>query len=154
MKQKIKLRDLTKEQFERWMKDNCGHAEYVDCVDCPFFFSNCVVDEKKSWLENKDLYSDKFLDIEIEVRDEPLLLTSKEKIYLENVLKPYKDRTIYIKKQTIGKNWAEINLKIGSIIAEKLVDIISLPVFEKDKYYKNLEVNRLYTIEDLELFKE
>ena len=153
MKQKIKLRDLTKEQFERWMKDNCGHAEYVDCVDCPFFFSNCVVDEKKSWLENKDLYSDKFLDIEIEVRDEPLL-TSKEKVYLENVLMPFKDRTIYIKKQTIGKNWAEINLKIGSIIAEKLVDIISLPVFEKDKYYKNLEVNRLYTIEDLKLFKE
>lgn len=157
MKQKIKLRDLTKEQFERWMKDNCGHAEYVDCVDCPFFFSNCVVDEKKSWVKNKDLYSDKFLDqeIEIEVRDnDETLLTTEEKTYLENVLKPYKSRIIYIKKQTIGRNWAEINLKIESIIAERLVDIISLPAFEKDKYYKNLEVNRPYIIEDLELFKE
>ena len=46
MKQKIKLRDLTSEQFERWMKDNCGHAKYVNCTDCSFFFSNCIVDEK------------------------------------------------------------------------------------------------------------
>lgn len=153
MKQKIKLRDLTKEQFEKWRKENCGYGKYVDCVDCPFIFSNCLINGEESWLKNKDLYSDKFLDIEIEVRDESLL-TTKEKTYLENVLRPFKDRIIYIKKQTIGRNWAEINLKIGSIIAEKLVDIISLPVFEKDKYYKNLEVNRLYTIVDLELFKE
>ena len=152
MKQKIKLRDLTSEQFERWMKDNCGHAEYVDCTDCPFFFSNCIVDEKKSWVKNKDLYSDKFLDIEIEVEDE--LLSTEEKTYLENVLKPYKDRIIYIKKQTVGKNWAGINIKLESIIAEKLHDMISLPVFKKDKYYKNLVNNHPYTKEDLELFKE
>ena len=153
MKKKIKLRDLTSEQFERWMKDNCGHAEYVDCTDCPFFFSNCIVDEKKSWVNNKDLYSDKFLDIEIEVADEPLL-TYKEKTYLENVLKPYKDRIIYIRKQTVGRKWAEIIIKLESIIAEKLYDMISLPVFEKDKYYKNMEIDRQYTLKDLELFKE
>lgn len=153
MKKKIKLRDLTSEQFERWMKDNCGHAEYVDCTDCPFFFSNCIVDEKKSWLKNKDLYSDKFLDIEIEV-DVEALLTKKEKEYLENVLKPYKDRIIYIRKQTVGRKWAEIIIKLESIIAEKLYDMISLPVFEKDNYYKNMEIDRQYTLKDLELFKE
>ena len=82
------------------------------------------------------------------------LLTYKEKAYLENILMPYKDRIIYIKKQTIGKNWAGINIKLESIIAENLYDMISLPVFEKDKYYKNLVNNKPYTKEELELFKE
>lgn len=152
MKKKIKLRDLTSEQFERWMKDNCGHNEYVDCVECPFFFSNCIVDEKKSWVNNKDLYSDKFLDIEIEVAE--TLLTTEEKTYLENVLKPFKDRIIDIRKREVGLYWAEINIRLKSIINEKLYDYISLPVFEKDKYYKNLVNNKPYTKEDLELFKE
>lgn len=152
MKKKIKLRDLTSEQFERWMKDNCGHAEYVDCTDCPFFFSNCFVDEKKSWVNNKDLYTDKFLDIEIEVAE--TLLTTEEKTYLENVLKPFKDRIIDIRKREVGLYWAEINIRLKSIINEKLYDYISLPVFEKDKYYKNLANNQPYTKEDLELFKE
>ena len=152
MKKKIKLRDLTSEQFERWMEDNCGHAEYVDCTDCPFFFSNCIVDEKKSWLNNKDLYSDKFLDIEIEVAE--TLLTAEEKTYLENVLIPFKDRIIDIRKREVGLYWAEINIRLKSIINEKLYDYISLPVFEKDKYYKNLVNNKPYTKEELELFKE
>ena len=152
MKKKIKLRDLTSEQFERWMKDNCGHAKYVDCTDCPFFFSNCIVDGKKSWLNNKDLYSDKFLDIEIEV--EETLLTPKEKEYLENVLRPFKDRIIDIRKREVGLYWVEINIRLKSIINEKLYDYIYLPVFEKDKYYKNLVNNKPYTKEELELFKE
>lgn len=82
------------------------------------------------------------------------LLTAEEKTYLENVLMPFKDRIIYIKKQTIGRNWAGINIKLESIIAENLYDRISLPVFEKDKYYKNLVSNQPYTKEELELFKE
>lgn len=82
------------------------------------------------------------------------LLTYKEKTYLENVLKPYKSKIIYIKKQTIGINWAGINIKVESIIDEKLYDMVSLPVFEKNKYYKNLVSNQPYTLEELGLFKE
>lgn len=82
------------------------------------------------------------------------LLTYKEKIYLENVLKPFKDRIIDIRKREVGLYWAEINIRLKSIINEKLYDYISLPVFEKDKYYKNLVNNKPYTKENLELFKE
>ena len=82
------------------------------------------------------------------------LLTSKEKKYLENILKPFKDRIIYIKKQTIGRNWAGINIKLESVIAENLYDMISLPVFKKEDKYKNLVNNKPYTKEELELFKE
>lgn len=82
------------------------------------------------------------------------LLTYKEKNYLENVLIPYKSRIIYIKKQTIGINWAGINIKLESLIPERIYEMISLPVFEKDKYYKNMEIDRQYTLKDLELFEE
>ncbi len=82
------------------------------------------------------------------------LLTYKEKTYLENVLIPFKDRIIDIRKREVGLYWAEINIRLKSIINEKLYDYISLPVFEKDKYYKNLVNNQPYTKEDLELFEE
>ena len=148
MKKKIKLRDLTSEQFERWMKDNCGHAEYVDCTDCPFFFSNCIVDEKKSWLKNKDLYSDKFLDIEIEV--EETLLTTEEKEYLEGVIKPFKDKVEYIIKYYKD----EYNPKEYIYLSIKDEFPTCLPEFEANKYYKGLEIEKKYTLKELGLFKE
>lgn len=148
MEKKIKLRDITVKQYIKRIskcKGNCGKCLLNDV--------HCGKKSLQCWITNKDIYSDKFLNQEIKI-EVPELLTPKEKKYLENVIRPFKDKIIYIKKQTIGRNWAEINLKIESIIAERLVDIISLPAFEKDKYYKNLEVNRPYIIEDLELFKE
>ena len=81
--------------------------------------------------------------------------TTKEgKTYLENVLKPFKDKIIDIRKREVGLYWAEINIRLKSIINEKLYDYISLQVFEKDKHYKNLVNNQPYTKEELELFKE
>lgn len=147
MKKKIKLRDLTSEQFERWMKDNCGHAKYVDCTDCPFFFSNCIVDEKKSWVNNKDLYSDKFLDIEIEVADEPLL-TPKEKEYLEGVIRPFKDIVEYIAKSNMDNNLEYLCINIKDDYH------LCFPNFLKNKYYKGLEIEKKYTLKVLGLFKE
>lgn len=146
MKKKIKLRDLTEQQYKNWFNENCYGSK---CASCPFNKVICFLENKDSWIKNKDLYSDKFLNQEIEIELE--LLTKEEKTYLENVLKPYKDRIIYIKKQTIGKNWAGINIKLESIIAEKLYDLISLPVFEKDNYYKNMVVYKEYTLKDLDL---
>ena len=148
MKKKIKLRDLTSEQFERWMKDNCGHAKYVDCTDCPFFFSNCIVDEKKSWVNNKDLYSDKFLDIEIEV--EETLLTKEEKEYLEGFIRPFKDKVEHIIKYYID----EYDPKEYIYIDIKNDFPTYLPCFKPNKYYKGLERTKRYTLKDLELFKE
>lgn len=68
---KVKLRYVTKEQYEKWFKNNC--PKYDDyCRGCPFQKVKCVNREKKndSWYLNKDLYSDKFLDHEIEIEEE------------------------------------------------------------------------------------
>lgn len=61
-KKKVKLRDLTEEQYVKWQDKNC---EKYDCSkDCPF---RCIDCNKAFWISCKDMYSDKFLDQEIEV---------------------------------------------------------------------------------------
>ncbi len=67
-KKKVKLRDLTEEQFNKWVKNNC--PKYDDyCRGCPFQKVKCDNREKMNdgWYLNKDLYSDKFLDQEVEI---------------------------------------------------------------------------------------
>ena len=68
---KVKLRDLTKEQYEKWVSKNC--AKYKDhCRGCPFAKVYCYdyPGLETYWLLNKALYSDKFLDQEIEIEEE------------------------------------------------------------------------------------
>ena len=63
---KKKLRDFTPEEWDKWQRKNCGN-----CNKCAFNKVNCNISyEKRSWVNNKDIYSDKFLDQEIEVEDD------------------------------------------------------------------------------------
>ena len=143
MKQKIKLRDLTEKQYETWRKFNCMDT---DCKTCPFLIGVCSLGEF-CWVRNKDLYSDKFLNQEIEI-EVPELLTKKEKEYLEGVIRPFKDEIEYITKvmgQITLKEFIYIQLATG--------ETIDLPYFERNKYYKKLELCKHYTLEDLGLFK-
>ena len=65
---KVKLRDLTEEQYKKWFRDNC--RIYSNCKDCPFNKVNCFVVSDSLWLKHKDLYSNKFLYQEIEIEEE------------------------------------------------------------------------------------
>ena len=68
-KKKVKLRDLTEEQYENWCNGHC-HL-YKECKDCAFGKVNCLTSNKPlCWVNNKDLYSDKFLDQEVEINDD------------------------------------------------------------------------------------
>lgn len=64
---KVKLRDLTEEQFEKWFRKNCDN--YEGCKGCPLQRVQCVKNPTPNdwWIRNKDLYSDKFLDQEVEI---------------------------------------------------------------------------------------
>ena len=61
---KVKLRDLTMEQYKKWVAENCGLTE---CRDCLFRKVECDTYSEDVWHLNKDLYSDKFLDQEVEI---------------------------------------------------------------------------------------
>lgn len=65
-KKKVKLRDLTEEQFERY----CDSACEEKCNTCVFHYVNCLSGSVVCWVKHKDLYSDKFLDQEIEIEEE------------------------------------------------------------------------------------
>lgn len=62
---RVKLRDLTEEQYEKWIDKRCEG----ECITCPVRFVSCYLRKPYSWIRNKDLYSDKFLDQEIEVEE-------------------------------------------------------------------------------------
>ena len=57
---KIKLRDLTEEQYEK-------DCEKRICAECPFHDVECDSKYDNCWFKHKDLYSDKFLDREVEI---------------------------------------------------------------------------------------
>lgn len=63
-KKKVKLRDLTEKQYKNWLKYNCYK---MLCVGCIFFKTPCDYGRSNCWIRNKDLYGDKFLDLEIEI---------------------------------------------------------------------------------------
>lgn len=69
-KKKVKLRDLTQEQYTNWQNKHCKDCD-VDCNDCPFVKVVCTEDKRfnDGWIKNKDLYSDKFLDQELEIEE-------------------------------------------------------------------------------------
>ena len=64
-KKKKKLRDLTVEEYKKWL-DNY-HENGHSCKGCIFSGTDCTI--RYGWINHKDLYSDKFLDQEIEVEE-------------------------------------------------------------------------------------
>ena len=80
MTRKVKLRDLTEEQYNERIKNHC--KDYGDnCKGCPFCKVRCDNGENDDiWIKNKDLYSDKFLNqkIEIEVSSQDICSCEKD----------------------------------------------------------------------------
>ena len=62
---KKKLRDITEEEFENWTDKNC----FLGCVYSKCIFNNVYCSTERNWINHKDLYSDKFLNQEIEVEE-------------------------------------------------------------------------------------
>ena len=65
---KKKLRDLTVFEYYKWHQKNCFNCYSAEnCVKCIFNVVTCNKLSYNCWVYNKDLYSDKFLDQEVEV---------------------------------------------------------------------------------------
>ena len=65
---KVKLRDLSKRKYVNWWYRHCFEQNKCE-VDCPLKNAKCDARFTSSWINHKDLYSDKFLDQEIEVEE-------------------------------------------------------------------------------------
>lgn len=148
---KKKLKDISLEEFKVWSIKNCKQLSCEKCV-----FSKVCCDEFSSdcWINNKDIYSDKFLnqEIEIEIKD---VLDEKEKEYLKSIIRPFKDRVEYIeKKKNINSEgtFYFIAIAIKSVVIDCLSETIYFPYFKPEsKMYEGMELNKEYTLKELGL---
>ena len=151
MKIKKKLRDLTEEEFYDWGMKNCLH---ISCDICPFKMVDCNLYNEKNWVNNKDLYSDKFLNQEIEIEGTNIL-TDKETKYLESVIKPFRDRVKSISKQNDINGYEYISIGVSYPINKSNgcfdTDHVFLPLFKRGTMYNNMKVEKQYTLEELGL---
>ena len=144
MKITKKLRDVTREEYVEW----CRKCKLADCRVCIFGKVNCNIGSIRSWVENKDLYSDKFLDQTIEV-EVPEILTKEEKEYLSAVIKPFRDKVTHTKKKawtTSKRKYIEIEYRENEVIHS-----LYFPDLPNDEMYKGMEDNRPYKLEELGL---
>lgn len=151
MKIKKKLKYLTPEEFYNWEKENCDHTE---CNACPFKSANCNLYDEDSWVNHKELFSDKFLNQELEINT-PDILDRKEKEYLQNVIKPFRDRVKSIAKQNYTNGYDYISISVSYPINDCFdcfgTDSLFLPVFKSGTMYKNMEIEKKYTLKELGL---
>jgi hypothetical protein len=100
-------------------------------------YCNCGL---QSWVNNKDLYSDKFLDQEIDI-EIPDVLTKEEHDYLEGVINQGRNDVGFIIKHTFP-NYLEVVSKDNSWLG-------SLSFHEY--LFEKMEDLKPYTLEDLGL---
>jgi len=92
-----------------------------------------------------------FINGTIDIPDKHIL-DKQEHDYLRAVCKPYKVICIYKVEIESGNQYIEIVVK--SSVYCRLKESWSLPYFTKGTTYKGMEVDKEYTIEELELDKE
>ena len=81
------------------------------------------------------------------------ILDKKEKEYLENLLRPFRDKVEGIIKK-MGYETKRDFVGEYLVIDIKNCPPIYLPYFKQKKYYKGMEPNKEYTLDELGLFKE
>ena len=146
MKIKKKLRDLTEEEYREYLDTHC---EWGKCSGCIFQNVTCGYDNERGWFKNKDLYTNKFLNQEIEIKA-PSILDEREKEYLSTVIKPFKIIVKSISKSNVANGLYEY-ISIETIHPLAGTEFISFPLFKAQTMYKNMKLRKKYTLEELDL---
>lgn len=82
--------------------------------------------------------------------DKEKLLTEREKRYLENLLRPFKESVKRISKEsTANKKYEWISIDIDGCRL-----LLNFPFFEKNKYYECMEIGKDYSLKELGLFEK
>lgn len=76
------------------------------------------------------------------------ILDKIEKRYLENFLRPFKDKAVYVEK-TNGYPRKKEYLHISF----NEIEFTDLPYFKENSMYKGMELNKKYTLKELGLFE-
>ena len=147
MKIKKKLRDVTPEEYEKYKQKICTEGDSDYCKECMFRNVRCRIPSlnSTSWVLHKDIYSDRFLDQEIEIEVNNAILTPEEKKYLSAVINLFRGRVKSIQKRS-GHGYIVINVAVQ----EFEFGVIKFLVFDNNKF-KEMELNKNYSLEELGL---
>lgn len=110
-------------------------------------WGNVVNERGEDWLVNFNIVDDNDWE---EYRD---ILDEEEKKYLSAVIKPFRDRVVYICKVEGDdcSQFISIKAKKYDYDEENSNEYIDLPYFREDTMYDNMEVGKEYTLEELGL---
>ncbi len=160
MKKKIKLKNMTKEQWDKNRHSLCNLVSNACCENCIFQYAGGCSDSiyRSSWINHKDFYSNKFLDQEVEIEIPDDILTKEEKEYLSTIIKPFRNDVIYIAKYKFTgcieiTEYYHIRISVKSKVKREPDETIDLPRFPclDNEKYKGMKVGKQYTLEDLGL---
>lgn len=121
----------------RKIKERSYNGKFVIICDSdfPYHYTKEMIAEAKRPIKYKTIYK----------RKEPIL-DDKEREYLANVIKPFRDKVKCIVKY---KNYYNRSEYIA--ISLKNDTPIHLPYFNEDTMYKNMELNTEYILKELGL---
>ena len=104
-----------------------------------FYTENCFKEDEKTFI-TKNLGEKIKLTLEVE---EPIL-DEAEKRYLSGVIRPFRDKVIYIRKNRAFSNAHYIEILIESNTVNNS-EGITLPSFWEGTMYKGMKLNKEYT---------
>lgn len=139
---KIKLRDMTIEDMKVFDEKVCSETPCSECI-----FNRVSCGDDNCWVRHKELYSDEFLNQEIEIPQDNLL-TERDKAFLLNNIREIDYDVIGVVKTRF--DMVEIHLRWGYNQIFK----IQYPPFTNNYMFRNLEKGKLYSLEDLGLNEE
>lgn len=142
-----KLKDLTEEEYKTWLKKNCKIGSI--CKDCLFGNVKCAIPNNSCWIKHKDLFSNKFLNQEIEI-ESISILDDTEKSYLSAVIRPFRDRIQHIVKFSYFDS-TEFLAFILKDTTGSYDENMCLPSFKKRTMYRGMEKDKMYTLKELDL---
>ena len=82
-----------------------------------------------------------------EIYHEPIL-DEEEREYLLNIIRPFKQKVLWVRKQKSGSSPSYGFLVIG---LKNAISDICLPPFKANSMYKNMKLDKNYTLEELGL---
>lgn len=148
---KFKIRDKVKIRKNVTLEEISKNPFYSCQSDTMKFLLNASFNNfeetfivKKIWTDNCVELNNGFLVNTIILDKVEEILDDKEKEYLKGVIKPFRKRIENIEKISDGGNKEYISIILKD-------DCAFLPDFKKGTMYKNMKVNKEYSLEELGL---
>ena len=119
----------------------------TDKNDYPFHIElKMMLNEKERQLVKKH-FGDRNVKLTLKYQDP--ILDEVERKYLSGVIRPFRDIVKGISKM---KSVSKENMEYILItLADNECSYMAFPYFKKEKMYKNMKLNKRYTLEELEL---